>query len=168
MHTKTSNPTTIEARNQAVARRWTEELWGQGRLATADEIIAPDYVRHDPGDPFPARGPADVKVIVTRLRAMLPDLKLEIQDMIASGDRVVSRYLATATDRSGYMGLPATGKVTHTQAIQIFRFVDGKIAESWAARDDLGLLIQLGHLPRPGTPELASRLAAPASQAGAR
>jgi len=125
MPNTTTNTTTNEARNREIARRWTEELWGQGRLATADEIIAPDYVRHDPGDPFPARGPADVKVIVTRLRAMLPDLRLEIQDVIAAGDRVVTRYVGTATDRNGY----------------------------------LGLLIQLGHLPRPGTPELRSLLA---------
>jgi steroid delta-isomerase-like uncharacterized protein len=155
----TTTNTTNEARHREIARRWTEELWGQGRLATADEIIAPDYVRHDPGDPFPARGPADVKVIVTRLRAMLPDLRLEIQDVIAAGDRVVTRYVGTATDRNGYLGLPATGKVTHTQGIQIFRFAGGKIVESWAARDDLGVLIQLGHLPRPGTSELRSLLA---------
>jgi hypothetical protein len=51
--------------NKALARRWSEELWSQGNLAVADEIIAPDYVRHDPGDPFPANGPDDVKRIVT-------------------------------------------------------------------------------------------------------
>src|SRR5262245_46928580 len=71
-------PMTIE-QNKAIARRWTEELWGQGNLSVADEIIAPEYVRHDPGDPFPARGPEDVKRIVTMLRTMLPDLKLEIE-----------------------------------------------------------------------------------------
>ena len=51
--------------NKATARRWSEELWSRGNLAIADEIIASDYVRHDPGDPFPARGPEDVKRIVT-------------------------------------------------------------------------------------------------------
>src|SRR5262245_49911902 len=113
---------TIEERNKAVARRWTEELWGAGDLAVADEIIAPDYVRHDAGDPFPARGPADVKRIVTLLRGMLPDLKLAIEDMVAEGDRVVSRYTATATDTRGYMGRPPTGKTITTAAMQIFRF----------------------------------------------
>src|SRR5262245_38977139 len=54
---------TIE-QNKATARRWSEELWGQGKLEVADEIVAPDYQRHDPGDPFPARGPEDVKRIV--------------------------------------------------------------------------------------------------------
>ena len=67
--------------------------------------------------------------------------------MVAEGDMVVSRYTATATDTLGYMGMPPTGKTIHTPAIQIFRFADGKIVESWAARDDLGTLRQLGQLP---------------------
>jgi len=133
--------------NKATARRWTEELWGRGDLKVADEIIAPDYVRHDPGDPFPARGPEDVKRIVTMLRSMLPDFKIEVEAMVAEGDLVVSRYTTTATDTVGYMGMPPTGKSVRTPAIQIFRFANGKIVESWAARDDLGTLRQLGHLP---------------------
>jgi catechol 2,3-dioxygenase len=133
--------------NKAIARRWSEELWGQGNLDVADEIIAPDYVRHDPGDPFPARGPEDVKRIVAMLRAMLPDFRLELEDMIAEGDKVVSRYRAIATDTKGYMGRPPTGKQVCTSAIQIFRFAGGKIVESWAMRDDMGTLEQLGHLP---------------------
>jgi len=137
--------------NRITARRWSEELWSRGNLAVADEIIAADYVRHDPGDPFPARGPADVKRIVTMLRSMLPDLTIEVEAIIAEGDYVVNRYTSTATDTAGYMGMPATGKRIRTSAIQIFRFSNGKIVESWAARDDLGTMIQLGHLPAPGS-----------------
>ena len=133
--------------NKQTARRWSEELWSRGNLAVADEIIAPDYERHDPGDPFPARGPQDVKRIVSMLREMLPDFQIQVEAMVAEGDMVVSRYTATATDTVGYMGLPPTGKRIRTAAIQIFRFKDGKIVESWAARDDLGTLKQLGHLP---------------------
>jgi len=140
---------TIE-QNKATARRWSEDLWSRGQLEVADEIVAPDYVRHDPGDPFPARGPADVKRIVTMLRAMLPDLKIEVEALVAEGDFVVSRYTATGTDTVGYMGMPPTGKVIRTPAIQMFRFANGKIVESWAARDDLGTLRQLGQLPAPG------------------
>lgn len=140
---------TIE-RNKATARRWSEELWSRGNLAVADEIIAADYVRHDPGDPFPARGPADVKRIVSMLRSMLPDFNIHVEAIIAEGDMVVSRYTATATDTVGYMGHPATNKAIKTPAIQIFRFKDGMIVESWAARDDLGTLKQLGLWPTPG------------------
>jgi len=69
--------------NKATARRWSEELWGKGNLAVADEIIAADYVRHDPGDPFPARGPEDVKRIVTMLRGMFPDFRIEVEAIVA-------------------------------------------------------------------------------------
>ena len=146
-----SQAQTTTDQNKAIARRWSEELWSRGNLAVADEIIAPDYERHDPGDPFAAKGPDDVKRIVTMLRSMLPDFHIKVESIIAEGDFVVSRYTATATDTVGYMGMPATGKAIRTQAIQIFRFANGKIVESWAARDDLGTLKQLGHFPAAGT-----------------
>jgi len=138
-------------RNKAIARRWSEELWSRGNLAVASEIVSPDYVRHDPGDPFPARGPEDVKRIVGMLRSMLPDLTITVDEIVAEGDFVVSRYTSTATDTRGYMGMPPTGKTIRTSAMQMFRFADGKIVESWAVRDDLGTLRQLGHLPIPST-----------------
>jgi predicted ester cyclase len=94
------------------------------------------------------------------LRAMLPDLKIVVEDVIADGDKVVSRYTSIATDTEGFMGRPPTGKVIRTPAIQIFRFHDGKIAESWAVRDDLGTLVQLGHLPPPAAPVRPRRPAA--------
>jgi steroid delta-isomerase-like uncharacterized protein len=143
---------TTTERNKAVARRWSEELWSDGNLAVANEIISPEYIRHDAGDPFPARGPQDVQRIVTMLHAMLPDLKIEIESLVAEGDFVVSRYKATATDTKGYMGKPATGKAITTSAMQMFRFADGKIVESWAVRDELGTLRQLGHLPPAAPP----------------
>jgi steroid delta-isomerase-like uncharacterized protein len=136
--------------NKATALRWSNELWSKGDLSVADEIIARDYVRHDPGDPFPARGPEDVKRIVSMLRGMLPDFHIQVETVVAEGDMVVSRYAATATDTVGYMGLPATGKPIRTSAMQMFRFENGKIVESWAVRDDLGTLRQLGHFKMPG------------------
>jgi ketosteroid isomerase-like protein len=139
--------------NKATARRWSEELWGQGNLAVADEIVAPEYVRHDGGDPFPAHGPEDVKRIVGMLRGMLPDLRIEVEDVIAEGDKVVVRYAGVATDTVGYMGHEPTGKPLRSQAIQVFRFDDGMIVESWAVRDDLGTLVQLGHVAPPGPPQ---------------
>src|SRR5262249_23192926 len=93
------------------------------------------------------RGPEDVKRIVTMLRTMLPDFRIEVEEIVAEGDLVVSRYTTTATDTRGFMGKPPTGRAIRTSAMQMFRFDRGKIVESWAARDDLGTLRQLGHLP---------------------
>ena len=92
------------------------------------------------------------------LRAMLPDLRIEVQDMIADEEKVVSRYISTATDVSGYMGMPPTGKAIRASAIQIFRFAEGKIAESWTVRDDLGTLWQLGHFQYPAGKDLSEGL----------
>jgi predicted ester cyclase len=85
------------------------------------------------------------------LRGMLPDFTIKVEAMVAEGDTVVTRYTATATDTQGYMGMRPTGKRISTPTIQIFRLTDGKIVESWAARDDLGVLRQLGHLPAMGS-----------------
>lgn len=65
--------------------------------------------------------------------------------MIAAEDKVVSRYTSIATDTERFMGRPPTGRVIRMPAIQIFRFAGGKIVESWAVRDDLGTLRQLGY-----------------------
>ena len=136
--------------NKAIARRWSEELWSKGALAVADEIIAPTYVRHDPGDPFAVEGPDGVKLLVMGLRAQMPDLHITIEDLVAEGDKVVTRYVATGTDTGEFMGKAPTGKQVRVTAIQIFRIIDGKIVESWANRDDLGVLRQLGVIPAPG------------------
>jgi steroid delta-isomerase-like uncharacterized protein len=136
--------------NKAIARRWSEELWSTGNLAVADKLVAPNYVRHDPGDLFSVEGPEGVKRLVERIRARQPDLHILIEDMIAEGDRVVTRYTVTGTDTGGFMGRAPTGKQTKATGIQIFRIVDGKIVESWANRDDLGVLQQLGLVPAPG------------------
>lgn len=143
------NATSTIDQNKAIARRWSEELWSQGRLEVAEEIVAPTYIRHDPGDPFPARGPADVKRLVSQLRGMLPDLRIEMEETMAEGALVVSRYTAVATDTVGFLGRPPTGKIIRAVAMQMFRVEDGQIVESWAIRDDLGTLRQLGHLPSP-------------------
>jgi hypothetical protein len=96
--------------NKAAALRWSDELWSQGNLAVTDEIVAPDYVRHDPGDPFPARAPEDVKRIVSMLRAMLPDFHITVDAVIAEGDMVVSRYTADGDEHGRLHGHAGDGK----------------------------------------------------------
>lgn len=115
--------------NKAIVRRWSEELFNQGNLEVADEIVAPTYRRHDPGDPFAVEGPEDLKRLVSMLRAQVPNLHISVEDVIAEGDKVVTRYTLAQGKSSG---------------IQIFYLVDGRIVESWANRDDLGLLRQRG------------------------
>ncbi len=133
--------------NKAIARRWSEELWGKGDLAVADEIVAAEYIRHDAGDPFAVEGAEEVKRLVRAVRGAVSAFRITVEDVIAEGDKVVTRYTGEWTDTRGFRGRPATGKTVRITAIQIFRIVDGKIVESWANRDDLGALQQLGVIP---------------------
>lgn len=133
--------------NKAIVCRWSADLWSSGHLYVADELVAAEYVGHDPGDPTPVVGPAGVKRLVTTVRTALPDLRITVDDVIAEGDRAVCRYTTCGTDTGGYLGRRPTGKATCVTAIGIFRIRNGQIVESWVNRDDLGLLQQLAILP---------------------
>jgi predicted ester cyclase len=85
---------------------------------------------------------------ITANRAAFPDLRLTIEDQIAEGDKVVTRFTARGTHRGKLPGIAPTGKQVTTTAIIINRYTGGKIAESWINGDILGLLQQLGVIPR--------------------
>lgn len=147
----------IEERNKALARRYIEEVWNRGNLDLIDELFTPDYVNHNLSA-GQAPGLAGIKALIGGFRAASPDLRLTIDDLIAEGDKVVTRWTARGTHQGDLMGIPPTGKRLTVSAIVVDRFVDGRIVEHWAARDDLGMLQQLGVIPTPG-PEVGDRAA---------
>jgi steroid delta-isomerase-like uncharacterized protein len=136
----------IEA-NKAISRRVVEEIFNAGRLEAAEEIVAPDYVGHDPASPELITGPEGLKRQVDGYRTAFPDVRLTIEDEIAEGDRVVTRWRARGTHEGELFGIPATGKQATVTGVTIDRIVDGRIAESWTNWDTLGLLQQLGAIP---------------------
>lgn len=136
------------AENKNVARRIFEEGFGQGRVNIADEIIAPNFVDHSGPPGFPASGPESFRQLVTAIRAAFPDLRATIEDQIAEGDKVVVRGTMRGTHRGDLFGIPATGKSFEITAIDILRIVDGKVVEHWGNEDDLGMMQQLGVIPR--------------------
>ena len=79
-----------------------------------------------------------------------PDLHFTIEDQIAEGDRVVTRFTARGTHQGAFIGIPPTGKQGVVTGTGIDRFANGKIVEAWFNSDDLGLLQQLGVVPSPG------------------
>jgi predicted ester cyclase len=81
-------------------------------------------------------------------RAAFPDLRMEAQDVLASGDKVVARVRATGTHQGEFMGMPATGKSIHVQLIDIIRFGDDGLArEHWGVFDALAMMQQLVATP---------------------
>jgi steroid delta-isomerase-like uncharacterized protein len=133
--------------NKAVARRIIEEVYNGGRLEVADELVASDYVGYDAASPEPMRGPDGVKRQAEGYRTAFPDIRLTIEDEIAEGDRVVTRWTATGTHEAELFGIPPTGKQATVSGITISRIADGRIAENWISWDTLGLLQQLGAVP---------------------
>lgn len=141
----------MSAANKALARRLTEEAFNAGNLEVTDELIARDFVGHDPALPEDLRGPAGVRESIAGYRAAFPDLHLAVEAQIAEGDTVVTRWRAVGTHQGELMGMPATGKQGTVTGITIDRIADGKIAESWTNWDTLGLMQQLGAVPAPAT-----------------
>jgi steroid delta-isomerase-like uncharacterized protein len=125
-------------------RRFYEEAWGQGKLDVIDELFAEEYVRHDlrPGDPPP--GPRGMRQITSDFRAAFPDLRFELDLLIGDRDFVVGRWTAVGTNTGPWDDVPPTGRAVTFSGVNIFRFEDGKVAEIWNHRDDLGLQEQLG------------------------
>ena len=134
--------------NKVLVRRFFEELWNQGNLVVADELLAPEHLHHFPGEDI--HGPDGVKHLISGLRSAFPDFHLSTDDVIAEADQVVMRFTIRGTHQGEGMGLPPTGKRVVYTGIDIFRISGGKIVERWGEVDMLGLLQQLGVVPAPG------------------
>ncbi len=137
--------------NKAISRRWYLEIFNQNRLAVADEIHTVGYSNHDPYAPPGGygRGPQATKNVVTLFRAAFPDVHFTIDQQIADGDMVATRWTATGTNIGPLNGMPPTGKRITVSGISIERFEDGKIAETRVNWDFLSMLQQLGVIPQP-------------------
>ena len=134
--------------NKAMVRRVFEEGINANNPSVFDEVIGASYVNHDM--PAPAPGPEGLKQVIGAFTAAFPDMRVVIEDVVAEGDRVVSRGEMTGTHRGAFMGLPATGKQIRVGYIDVWRVADGKLVENWVKLDMLGMMQQLGAVPGPG------------------
>ena len=132
--------------NKALAQRWLEEVWNKGDLSLIDELIAPNYVLHDPTRPG-LRGRAGIKESIAMFRTAFPDLHFTIEDQVAESEKIVTRYTVQGTQMGPLMGIPATGKQGTITGIDIYRIMDGQIEEAWSNWDTLGLLQRIGVIP---------------------
>ena len=141
--------------NKTVSRRLFEEVWNKGNLAVLNELIANDHVNSGPGTlPGLPTGPEGAKQFVMMYRNAFPDTHFTIDEQIAEGDKVVTRWTAHGTHKGELLGIPATGKSSTVTGISVDRIVNGKIAESWGIFDQFGMMQQLGVIP---TPEPAAK-----------
>ena len=136
--------------NKTVSRRFFDEVWNKGKLTVLDEIVTRDHVNSGPGTlPGLPNGPEGAKQFVTAYRNAFPDVHFTIDDQIAEGEKVMTRWTAHGTHQGELAGIPATGKTTTVTGIVVNRLVNGKIAESWGLFDQFGMMQQLGVIPMP-------------------
>jgi steroid delta-isomerase-like uncharacterized protein len=135
--------------NKALFRRYVEEGWAKGNVEVAYEVFADRYVSHQPDGSEVERGPDDVEQFLRQYRQAFPDLQITIEDQIAEGDKVVTRWSSRGTHDGEFRGIAPTGNEVRLTGIGIFRFSDGKVVESWDNFDQLGMMRQLGVIPSP-------------------
>jgi len=131
--------------NKDIVRRLGVEPW-EGNLDVIDELVAPDYVGHDPAQPD-LHGPDGVKGFITSYLAGFPDGRITIEEQLAEGDLVATRWTGRGTHQGELMGIPATGKQVTVSGLTLSRLQNGKVVEEWSNWDTLGMLQQLGVVP---------------------
>jgi len=113
--------------------------------SVAEKYDAPGFIGHSL-----SRGDMNLEQTIQYLVmavSAFPDLNVDIDDILAEGDKVVTRYTLKGTHKGTFMGIPATGKQIVTKAVEIDKIVKGKIVERWDFSDNLGMMTQLGAIP---------------------
>lgn len=135
---------------KAASRRLYMDVFGAGCVDAADEIMAARCVSHGPGT-SPVVGTEPIKAQANRLRNAVPDLRVDLEDQLAEGDRVASRWNGSGTNTGPLQtptgSVPPTGRHVSFSEIRIDRFEQGRIVESWFLPDRLTLWQQLGLVP---------------------
>jgi steroid delta-isomerase-like uncharacterized protein len=145
-----------EERNKVILNRFWEEVWDQGNLDVVDEIFHQDFVDHGLAPGLTKQGPEGAKEAVKQFRDAMPDLYLKVDDIMAEGDKVLTRWTSGGTQtgplRSPRGEIPPSGRVGTVQGMTLNRVEDGRIIEAWDNFDILGMLQQLGVIPSGGPP----------------
>jgi steroid delta-isomerase-like uncharacterized protein len=132
--------------NKELSWRFTE-LFSTGDEVLADEILSPEVVFHGTAGDGELRGVDALKGFVVGYRRAFPDAQSTVEDQVAEGDKVVTRWRARGTHRGELGPIAATDRPFEMDGVTMERIEEGRIAEVWVARDELGLLRQLGVLP---------------------
>ena len=134
--------------NKALVRRFYAEVVSAGDLSRVEEFIAPEYLDHNAEDA--GRGPGALRGHIEALRRTFPDFSLQIDEVIAEGDKVVTRVSGCGTHRGEWMKIRPSGAVVRVKGINIDRIVDGRIVEHWGEADTFNMLCQMGADPSAG------------------
>ena len=134
--------------NSKIVRGFIEEVLNQGNIEATSRFFWEDMVEQVP---LPGQGPglAGLKDVLRGMRTAFPDMHWKIEEQIAEGDKVLTRFDWTGTHRGTFLGVPATGRPVKVWGMVIDRLEGGKIKDTRILMDALGLMMQLGVIPPP-------------------
>jgi steroid delta-isomerase-like uncharacterized protein len=131
-----------EEQNKEVVKRYWNGKWNERRPEILDELQTPDVVYH--GYPYKMNGIEEYKQVYSVFASAFHDTQLTIEELIAEGDKVMTRVTTSGIHKGELMGIPPTGKTVKWSQFTVFRLIEGKIAEEWEILNELGLMQQLG------------------------
>ncbi len=123
-----------------------EHEFRPGDQATIDELCDPGLVDHHPA-PHVEPTLAGFKQKVPGFRTIFPDLEADLQDIIASGDKVATRWVVTASQQQEFMGIPASGQTVRVEGMNFYRLKDGRVTDIWTQFDGVAMMQQVGAIP---------------------
>lgn len=133
--------------NEEAIKRLYEDVWNRDRPDTAKELVHDEYLIHDRSLAEELRGPELYTTLASETRESFSDLRFAIEDVIAADDTVALRWTMEGTHEGTLYGVDATGRNVELEAIEINRFEDGRLVETWTQSDQLGIMEQIGALP---------------------
>ena len=133
--------------NKTIVRRLLTDVYSGGDFAAIDDLVAEEYVGHRPLPGQPP-GRTGFHYAMRLLRAAFPDHQVAIEDIMAEGNRVAVRVTASGTQQGSFLGIPSSGKHASWTGMLVLRVVDSKVTDIWNVWDTLGMLQQLGHIPK--------------------
>jgi predicted ester cyclase len=132
-----------------IVRIWFEDIFTRGDLSAVDDIVAADFVAHEPGDHPGSHGVEAFKDWLRWYRTSFTDPEWTVNDVIAAGDKIVVRYSGNTMYRGGLLDIPSKGQRVLETGVLIYRIEDGKVKEIWSEMSDLQIVQQLGAFPVP-------------------
>ncbi len=134
---------------ESLARNWYRVL-GSKDLNGLDDLLAPGFVDHALPRGFPT-GKDGVKRYFESLHTAFPDLRFNVEDVVASGQKAALRATGEGTQSGEFMGVQPTGKRVSVSFMDFLRFENGKVAEHWGVQDLMHMMLQLGLYTGPGS-----------------
>ena len=142
--------------NKALVRRYIEQIWNRGDLAAIEQLVAEGFAGHDPATRGEPRGQADLHALINTYRTALPDVQITVDQQVAQGDWVVTRWTACGTHQGRLWAIGPTGRRVAVSGLSLHCVRAGKLTEEWTSFDALALVQHLWTVPTRPSADVAT------------